>query len=412
MTRQDVGHYPDVTGIIERIEHWFGVSSRVGADHQRPRRRHSDGHPVRRSARRWRRGRRIRARNGTRSSSSPRSRSTRCARRRWARASSGFRRNPSSSFPLDRVLRVDHAGDTRHLPDGSEQPDRPRHSCRRRGTHRAARRRRRSCWWTRRTPISAAARSSAPLLERHRNVVIGRTFAKGHGIAGLRVGALVAHPSTLGRLRAMQLPFSVNYCAMAALDAALDDRGYLDVVRRRGAASHASWSTTSAGGTALTFWPSEANFVLFRVGPDAGAIAEALQARAAFWFATSRPRPDAQAASASPRASSNTPHWRWPPWRRSLRRARVDRRTTETQIQLAIDLDGRGRYTVAHGRSLSRPHARALRPTRRIRPHDCGHGRSRRGRAPHRRGCRHRARRGGRPRRSATNAASIAPGIS
>jgi imidazoleglycerol-phosphate dehydratase len=32
-----------------------------------------------------------------------------------------------------------------------------------------------------------------------------------------------------------------------------------------------------------------------------------------------------------------------------LRRARVDRRTTETEIQLAIDLDGRGRYTVATG---------------------------------------------------------------
>ncbi len=32
-----------------------------------------------------------------------------------------------------------------------------------------------------------------------------------------------------------------------------------------------------------------------------------------------------------------------------MRRARVDRRTTETQIQLAIDLDGRGKYTVATG---------------------------------------------------------------
>ena len=32
-----------------------------------------------------------------------------------------------------------------------------------------------------------------------------------------------------------------------------------------------------------------------------------------------------------------------------MRRARVDRRTTETQIQLAIDLDGRGKYSVATG---------------------------------------------------------------
>jgi imidazoleglycerol-phosphate dehydratase len=32
-----------------------------------------------------------------------------------------------------------------------------------------------------------------------------------------------------------------------------------------------------------------------------------------------------------------------------LRRARVDRRTTETEIRLAIDLDGRGKYTVKTG---------------------------------------------------------------
>jgi imidazoleglycerol-phosphate dehydratase len=32
-----------------------------------------------------------------------------------------------------------------------------------------------------------------------------------------------------------------------------------------------------------------------------------------------------------------------------LRRARIDRRTTETQIQLSIDLDGRGKYAVRTG---------------------------------------------------------------
>ena len=36
-----------------------------------------------------------------------------------------------------------------------------------------------------------------PLLDRQRNVIIGRTFAKAHGLAALRVGALVAHPDTL-----------------------------------------------------------------------------------------------------------------------------------------------------------------------------------------------------------------------
>ncbi|MCC7010743.1 MAG: imidazoleglycerol-phosphate dehydratase HisB [Acidobacteria bacterium] len=36
-------------------------------------------------------------------------------------------------------------------------------------------------------------------------------------------------------------------------------------------------------------------------------------------------------------------------WRISLRRARIDRRTTETSIRLSIDLDGQGRYDVRTG---------------------------------------------------------------
>jgi histidinol-phosphate aminotransferase len=117
-----------------------------------------------------------------------------------------------------------------------------------------------------------------PLLERQRNVVIGRTFAKGHGIAGLRVGALVAHPSTLNRLRPMQLPFSINCCALAALDAALDDRAYLDwYVAEARASRDLVYDFCRRHG--LTFWPSEANFVLFQVGRDAGAITDALRAR-------------------------------------------------------------------------------------------------------------------------------------
>jgi histidinol-phosphate aminotransferase len=117
-----------------------------------------------------------------------------------------------------------------------------------------------------------------PLLERYRNLVIGRTFAKGHGVAGLRVGALVAHPTTMGRLRAMQLPFSVNVCAIAALEAALADRTYLDwYVGEARTSRELVYDFCRRHG--LTFWPSETNFVLFRVGPDAGAITAALEAR-------------------------------------------------------------------------------------------------------------------------------------
>jgi histidinol-phosphate aminotransferase len=76
----------------------------------------------------------------------------------------------------------------------------------------------------------------------------------------------------------MQLPFSVNACAVAALEAALEDHAYLDW--------YVAESRTSrelvydfCRRHALTFWPSEGNFVLFRLGQDAADIAGALQSR-------------------------------------------------------------------------------------------------------------------------------------
>lgn len=115
-------------------------------------------------------------------------------------------------------------------------------------------------------------------LERHPNLVVGRTFAKGHGLAGLRVGALVAQPDTIARLQSVTPPFNVNIAAVRALEAALDDdaylRWYVDQARQ-------SRRIIAAFGDrhGLRHWPSAGNFVLIRVGPRAGEIALSLAAR-------------------------------------------------------------------------------------------------------------------------------------
>ncbi len=90
--------------------------------------------------------------------------------------------------------------------------------------------------------------SIGPLLSRHGNVIVGRTFAKAHGLAALRIGALVARRDTLDRLRPRLLPFSVNVCAAKALSAALDDRDYMPSVRGANRARRAIGSTRSAIG--------------------------------------------------------------------------------------------------------------------------------------------------------------------
>jgi histidinol-phosphate aminotransferase len=55
----------------------------------------------------------------------------------------------------------------------------------------------------------------------HANVAVMRTFAKAYGLAGFRVGYLVAHPEVAAAVRACSLPFGVSSVAQAAAVASL-----------------------------------------------------------------------------------------------------------------------------------------------------------------------------------------------
>ena len=124
--------------------------------------------------------------------------------------------------------------------------------------------------------FSGRTQIGAPL-ERHRNLIVGRTFAKGHGLAGLRIGALVAHPDTLAAIRRILPPFSINVCAAVALVAALGDRPYLDWFIEQSVVSR-QLVYDFANRLGLPCWPSEANFVLVRVGGEAPAIVQEVAA--------------------------------------------------------------------------------------------------------------------------------------
>ena len=117
-----------------------------------------------------------------------------------------------------------------------------------------------------------------PTLDTHRNLVVGRTFAKGHGLAGLRIGALVAHPETLAPMRPLLPPFNLNVFAAVALRAALAERAYLQASVMAAAASREliyAWCRRHG----IVSWPSEGNFVLMRIGEPTRVIVDTLAAR-------------------------------------------------------------------------------------------------------------------------------------
>lgn len=88
-----------------------------------------------------------------------------------------------------------------------------------------------------------------------------RTFSKLHGLAGLRIGYLVADREIVATLRRVRTPFSVNVLSQAAAVAAVRDHDYQHTARQltRHHRARLTQLLTEAGYRVV---PSQANFVL------------------------------------------------------------------------------------------------------------------------------------------------------
>jgi histidinol-phosphate aminotransferase len=115
------------------------------------------------------------------------------------------------------------------------------------------------------------------LLKRHPNLVVTRTFSKAYGLAGLRVGYALAHPSVADVMNRVRQPFNVNSVALAAAAAALDD---MEFVARSYAQNLNGLRQLEEGAQrlGLDFIPSYGNFLTIRVG-KAGEIFKRLLRR-------------------------------------------------------------------------------------------------------------------------------------
>ncbi len=115
----------------------------------------------------------------------------------------------------------------------------------------------------------------------HPNVIVGRTFSKAFGLAGIRVGVLIGPPALLEPIRACMPLFNLNVVAVAALRAAIADPAfrewYLDQASQSKALVYDACDRLG-----LTHWKSAANFVLIDGGDKARQIVEALIARGVF----------------------------------------------------------------------------------------------------------------------------------
>jgi histidinol-phosphate aminotransferase len=116
-----------------------------------------------------------------------------------------------------------------------------------------------------------------PHLPKYPNVLVGRTFSKAYGLAGMRVGIVIGQPQALDPVRAVTLPFNINGVALTAMQAALEDREFLPRYAAQVAESRKRLYAACRR-LGLQFWESAANYVMVRVGETAPFI-EALATR-------------------------------------------------------------------------------------------------------------------------------------
>ena len=97
------------------------------------------------------------------------------------------------------------------------------------------------------------------------NLLLMRTFSKIYGLAGLRIGYGIGHPDFIAALEKIRQPFNINSVAQAGALAALDDTKHVEKTRKVNSRGLKLYARTFRK-LKLEFVPSQANFILVRVG--------------------------------------------------------------------------------------------------------------------------------------------------
>ena len=112
---------------------------------------------------------------------------------------------------------------------------------------------------------SPEAGSGVDILEDHENLIVLRTFSKIFSLAGLRIGVGIAHPTVIQALLKLFLPFNVSTVSQAAALASLEEENALIEIKRLNQRGK-TYLYKELDDLGLEFVPTEANFILVKVG--------------------------------------------------------------------------------------------------------------------------------------------------
>ena len=110
------------------------------------------------------------------------------------------------------------------------------------------------------------------LVKKGENIIVSKTFSKVYGMAGMRIGYLIAKPELAKIIKANVVAMSNVYAIEGAKEALLDDEFYNFALQKNKEAKQIIYKTLDH--LELDYIKSSTNFVFFKSGKDINKLGE------------------------------------------------------------------------------------------------------------------------------------------
>jgi histidinol-phosphate aminotransferase len=125
-------------------------------------------------------------------------------------------------------------------------------------------------------PALQGSVSMIDLVKKDLNVIISRTFSKIYGLAGMRIGYLVARPDIIARIAQYAGDIPMSQTAIAAAMASLGDESFMKLTRTKNTEARAVL-TGYLEKNKIFYGASVTNFVFFPAGKDGKTILSGME---------------------------------------------------------------------------------------------------------------------------------------
>ena len=116
-----------------------------------------------------------------------------------------------------------------------------------------------------------------PLIKEGHDVIVTRTFSKLYGMAGIRMGYLIAAPETAAKIQSVVMSWTPSTSIAAAIGS-YNDMEFINFSKAKIVEAR-EMVTTTLDTLGLEYLPSQTNFVYFKSGKEANAVQQAMADR-------------------------------------------------------------------------------------------------------------------------------------